>query len=172
MSAGVEGVLEQWRRERPDVDPWPIGIVGRLMRLSRFWDAEIKRFLAGHGLEPGEFDVLSTLRRIGSPHALTASAFLNTSLVTSGAITNRIDRMETKGLVERSRPESDRRLVQIALTGKGLALIDEVYPLHVAHEARLLESLPADDRPALVALLSTLLGPFEEGPNVPPEEPG
>lgn len=161
MSDGVDGVLEQWRRERPDVDPWPIGVVGRLMRLSRFWDAEIKRFLAEHGLEPGEFDVLSTLRRIGAPHELTASAFMKTSLVTSGAITNRIDRMETKGLVRRTRDTVDRRSVKIRLTDLGLQLIDAVLPLHVANEARLFGELSRQDQEALVSLLSRLLDPFE-----------
>lgn len=159
---GVETVLEQWSRERPDVDPWPIGVVGRLMRLSRFWDAEIQRFLAGHGLEPGEFDVLSTLRRVGAPHQLSASEFARTSLVTSGAITNRIDRMEAKGLVARSRSVADRRVVTIELTEQGLALIEHVYPLHIAHEAELVERLSERDRATLVRRLSTLLEPYEE----------
>lgn len=162
MTTGVVGVLEQWRRERPDVDPWPIGVVGRLMRLSRFWDAEIKRFLAGHGLEPGEFDVLSTLRRVGRPHELTAGEFMKTSLVTSGAVTNRVDRMEAKGLVARVRDTRDRRAVKIRLTAEGLALIDEVYPLHVENEARLLDVLSAGDLETLVERLSVLLDPFEE----------
>ncbi|WP_166349761.1 MarR family winged helix-turn-helix transcriptional regulator [Phytoactinopolyspora limicola] len=161
MPDEVEGVLEQWRRERPDIDPWPIGVVGRLMRLSRLWDGEIKRFLAEHGLEPGEFDVLSTLRRIGAPHELTASAFMKTSLVTSGAITNRIDRMEAKGLVRRIRGTADRRSVKIRLTDQGLQLVDSVLPLHVAHEARLFAELSRQDQEALVSLLSRLLHPLE-----------
>ncbi|MCE7010214.1 MarR family transcriptional regulator [Kibdelosporangium philippinense] len=161
---GVDAVIAQWRAERPDLDSSPIAVVGRVMRLSRFWDAEIKSFLAGHGLEPGEFDVLSTLRRIGQPHELTASAFMKTSLVTSGAITNRIDRMQAKGLVTRTRDEADRRSVRIRLTATGLAVIDGVLPLHLANEKRLIENLSGPDQRALVSLLSQLLDPFEESP--------
>nr|WP_187361605.1 MarR family transcriptional regulator [Phytoactinopolyspora mesophila] len=131
------------------------------MRLSRLWDGEIKRFLAEHGLEPGEFDVLSTLRRIGAPYELTASAFMKTSLVTSGAITNRIDRMETKGLVQRVRDTVDRRSVKIRLTEEGLQLVDSVLPLHVANEARLFAELSREDQEALVSMLSRLLHPLE-----------
>lgn len=138
MRDSVQGVLDQWGRERPDIDTWPIGIVGRIMRLSRLIDRELKEFLAGHGLEPGEFDVLSTLRRVGEPYELTSGAFLRTSLVTSGAITNRIDRMAAKGLVERIRGADDRRAVHIRLTEHGIAVIESVLPLHVENEARLL----------------------------------
>lgn len=157
MPDAVDGVLEQWRRERPDMEVWPVGIVGRIMRLSRLWEADIKRFLAGHGLEPGEFDVLSTLRRTGHPHELSATGFLASSLVTSGAITNRIDRMVAKGLVTRSRDDKDRRTVWIRLTARGLDLIDEVLPLHVANEARLLRTLAAEDRDPLADTLRGLL---------------
>ncbi|GAA2797017.1 MarR family winged helix-turn-helix transcriptional regulator [Nonomuraea dietziae] len=120
MADAVAAVLEQWRRERPDIDVRPIGVVGRIMRISRMWDKEIKDFLAGHGLEPGEFDVLSTLRRSGEPYELTAGTFLKTSLVTTGAITLRVDRMEDKGLVTRVRDTADRRSVKIRLTDLGL----------------------------------------------------
>ncbi|WP_220448399.1 MarR family transcriptional regulator [Nonomuraea diastatica] len=95
----VEAVLEQRSREHPDIDVSPIGIVGRVMRLSRLWDKEIKDFPGEHSLEPGKFDVLSTLRRSGEPYELTAKAFLKASLVTTGAITLRVDRMAAKGLV-------------------------------------------------------------------------
>lgn len=161
MTDAVDGVLEQWRRERPDIDIWPVGIVGRIMRLSRLWDVEIKRFLAGHGLEPGEFDVLSTLRRAGHPHELTAAGFLASSLVTSGAITNRIDRMEAKGLVTRRRDDKDRRTVWIQLTDRGLRLVDEVLPLHVANEARLLRALAVEGRDPLADTLRGLLEAWE-----------
>lgn len=167
MTDAVAAALEQWRRERPDVDFWPVGVVGRLMRISRMWDKEIKDFLAGHDLEPGEFDVLATLRRSGSPYELTAGAFLRTSLVTTGAITLRVDRMRDKGLVTRVRDENDRRSVRIRLTERGLEVIDRVLPLHVANEARLLQALGSDDLQRLAATLTTLLQSYGDTPARP-----
>lgn len=161
MTDDVEGVLAQWREARPDLDVWPIAVVGRLMRLSRFWDGEIKRLLAEHDLEAGEFDVLSTLRRVGPPHELTPTEFRRTSLVTSGAITNRVDRMQRKGLVTRTRDSRDGRAVRICLTRRGLGLVDELLPLHLANEAALIEPLSDADQQELVHLLDVMLDPFE-----------
>ncbi|MFD7292863.1 MarR family winged helix-turn-helix transcriptional regulator [Streptomyces sp. NPDC059897] len=157
MADAVESVLEQWRRECPDLDFSPIGVVGRVMRLSRLWDKEIKDFLAGHGLEPGEFDILSTLRRSGEPFELTAKTFLRSSLVTTGAITLRVDRMAAKDLVTRVPDAADRRSVRIRLTPHGLEVIDRVLPLHLANEDRLLRGLDAEGRGLLAATLSTVL---------------
>lgn len=160
----VEGVLTEWRQERPDLDFSPVGVVGRIMRLSRLWDKEIKRFLAEHDLEPGEFDILSTLRRSGEPYALTAGTFLKASLVTTGAITLRVDRMAAKGLVTRVPGETDRRSVKIRLTPEGLETIDRVLPLHLANEARLLRGLDADGRRDLAATLATVLEAYGDVP--------
>lgn len=157
MADAVEAVLEQWRRECPDLDVAPIGVVGRIMRLSRLWDKAIKDFLGEHDLEPGEFDILSTLRRSGAPYELTAGAFLRASLVTTGAITLRVDRMTAKGLVTRVPDAADRRSVKIRLTPRGLDTIDRVLPLHLANESRLLDGLAPDERRRLAAVLSTLL---------------
>ncbi|MFM9368652.1 MarR family winged helix-turn-helix transcriptional regulator [Streptomyces sp. Da 82-17] len=153
----VEAVLDQWRGECPDLDFSPIGVVGRIMRLSRIWDKEIKGFLAEHGLEPGEFDILSTLRRSGEPYELTAKTFLKASLVTTGAITLRVDRMAAKGLVTRVPDAADRRSVRIRLTPQGLETIDRILPLHLANEARLLEALGAEDRDRLAGTLAAML---------------
>lgn len=157
MADAVSAVLAQWRGERPDLDFTPIGVVGRIMRLSRLWDKEIKDFLAGHDLEPGEFDILSTLRRSGEPYALTAGTFLKESLVTTGAITLRVDRMEKKDLVTRVRDDIDRRSVKIKLTEHGLEVIDRLLPLHLANEARLLGGLDRDGREDLAAALAAVL---------------
>lgn len=157
MADAVADVVDQWRGQRPDIDFGPIAVVGRLMRLSRLWDKTIKDFLTRHGVDPGEFDMLSTLRRSGEPYRLSAGEILNASLVTSGAITLRIDRMEAKGLVERVRDTADRRVVRVQLTPKGLTTIDDVLPRHVANEANLLRALDAADQEQLVGLLSTLL---------------
>ncbi|CAL9464830.1 hypothetical protein SUDANB95_02698 [Actinosynnema sp. ALI-1.44] len=157
MADAVADVVAQWQRERPDVDFGPIAVVGRLMRLSRLWDKEIKDSLARHGVDPGEFDVLGTLRRSGEPYRLSAGEILDASLVTSGAITLRIDRMEAKGLVERVRDRDDRRVVRVQLTAKGLAVIDNVIPHHLATEDGLLRALEPAGRERLADLLSTLL---------------
>lgn len=164
MADPVTAVIEQWRHERPDLDVTPLEVVARIMRLARLWDKEIKDFLAGHGLEPGEFDMLSTLRRSGRPYELTAGAFLKSSLVTTGAITQRVDRVQAKGLVARVPDANDRRSVRIRLTPEGLDLIDRLLPLHLANEARLLDALTPDDRAHLAALTSTLLEPYGDTP--------
>ncbi|MBC6459377.1 MarR family winged helix-turn-helix transcriptional regulator [Actinomadura sp. HBU206391] len=157
MGDAVDVVLAQWRRERPDVDPWPMGVIGRISRLSRLLDRELKEFFAGHGLEGWEFDVLATLRRAGSPYELTAGALNRAAMVTSGAITNRIDRLAAKELVERVPDGTDRRSVRVRLTERGLATVDELVGLHVANEARLLAGLDPGERDQLVSTLRGLL---------------
>src|SRR4051812_42019997 len=101
MADAVDALLAQWEHERPDVAVWPMGIMGRISRLSRLLDQELKEFFAAHRLERWEFDMLATLRRSGPPYALTAGALNRAAMMTTGAITNRIDRMAAKGLVER-----------------------------------------------------------------------
>lgn len=165
MADSVEAVLEQWRRECPDLDFSPIGVVGRVMRLSRLWDKQIKDFLAGHGLEPGEFDILSTLRRSGEPYELTAGTFLKASLVTTGAITLRVDRMAAKGLVTRVPDATDRRSVKIRLTPQGLELIERVLPLHLANESRLLDGIDTDQRHHLATTLAAVLEAHGDTPS-------
>ncbi|WP_327087468.1 MarR family transcriptional regulator [Nonomuraea sp. NBC_01738] len=160
MADQVDRVLEQWGRERPDLDAWPMGIVGRVSRLERHLGQGLKEFFGERGLERFEFDVLATLRRSGEPYELTAGALLKAAMVTSGAITNRIDRMEAKGLVERIRDGDDRRSVRIRLTPAGLALVDELVGEHVANEARMLAVLDPGQREQLAALLRTLLESF------------
>ncbi|MGN9787100.1 MarR family winged helix-turn-helix transcriptional regulator [Nonomuraea sp. ZG12] len=157
MSDAVDALTAQWRRERPDVDVWPMEVVGRVSRLSRLLERGLRDLFAEHGLESFEFDVLATLRRSGAPYELTAGALLKAAMVTSGAITNRIDKLEAKGLVQRVRDSGDRRTVRIRLTERGLELIDELLTAHVANEARLLSGLAPADRDHLVVLLRGLL---------------
>jgi DNA-binding MarR family transcriptional regulator len=157
LSDAVDQVIAQWRRERPDVDVWPMGIVGRIGRLSRVLDRELKEFFSANGLERWEFDVLATLRRCGPPYELPAGALNRAAMVTSGAITNRIDRLATKGLVERVPDAEDRRSVRVRLTKRGLAKIDELVAPHVANEARLLVTLSPREREDLATLLRNLL---------------
>src|SRR4029450_4416013 len=98
MADHVDFVLEQWATERPDLDMAPMGVVGRLLRLTRRIDAELDRTFSAHGLDRPAFDVLATLRRAGSPHRLTPAQLMRASMVTSGAITQRLDRLEGPGL--------------------------------------------------------------------------
>ncbi|MDT0400654.1 MULTISPECIES: MarR family winged helix-turn-helix transcriptional regulator [Streptomyces] len=140
MSDVVDAITGQWAKERPDVvkDLWPVELLARIQRLARLTDKSAKATAAAHGLEHGEFDVLTTLQRSGPPYALTAGTLLKASMVTSGAITNRIDRMEAKGLVERVRDSGDRRTVRIRLTRHGHEVTRAAFADHLADYARLL----------------------------------
>lgn len=164
MSDAVDQVLDQWKRERPDVAAWPMGIVGRISRLSALLDRELKAFFSGHGLERCEFDVLDTLRRSGPPYELAAGTLNKAAMVTSGAITNRIDRLAAKGLVERVRDEDDRRSVRVRLTERGWTTIEGLVPLHAANEARVLESLDPEERDRLAGALRGLLESLGDTP--------
>jgi DNA-binding MarR family transcriptional regulator len=159
MQDAVDRILGQWRRERPDVadELWPMGLVGRVQRLERTLERELKAFYAQRDLELWEADVLLTLRRAGAPYALTPGALLKASMITSGAMTNRIDRLEAKGLVERSPGPADRRSVRVQLTPRALELIDEFFADHLTNEARLFAGLTADEREQLATLLRTAL---------------
>ena len=153
----VDGILDQWRAQRPDLDPSPMAIIGRLSRVSHHWDRQIAVGLAQYELEPSEFDVLATLRRHGKPFVLTAGDLMRSSMLTSGAITQRIDRLEGKGLVRRVPHPTDRRVVMVRLQSAGLKLVDQALEGHLANEERMLESLNAKARSALANLLRQLL---------------
>lgn len=157
MGDNVDRVLEQWRAERPDLDASPMGIVGRIQRASRLLERGLSEHFARHELQLWEFDILATLRRSGPPYRLTAGALSDSSMVTSGAITNRIDRLVAKSLVTRETDPGNRRSVVITLTERGWTLIDKVLTYHVANEENLLLSLSADEQQQLAALLRTLL---------------
>ncbi|WP_181774530.1 MarR family winged helix-turn-helix transcriptional regulator [Amycolatopsis pittospori] len=162
MADAVDAVIGLWSRERPDLEDklWPVEVLGRIQRLARVVDKKLKEFNTRHGLESWEFDVLTTLRRSGEPGGLTPGALLKAAMVTSGAITNRIDRMETKGLVERVRDGEDRRSVRIRLTEKGCEVVDEVFALHLENEAGLLPDMDPAQWAQLVGGLRLLLEHF------------
>ncbi len=160
MADAIDAIIEQWRRERPEVAIEPMSVLGRVVRLARVLEREYKKFFAEHGLEQWEFDVLTTLRRSGEPYELMASALLKATMVTSGAITNRIDRMESKGLVERVRALDDRRSVLIRLTPHGREVVDQLLSLDLAYAAHMLEPLEPIQREQLAAMLRTLLESF------------
>jgi DNA-binding MarR family transcriptional regulator len=153
---GVDLIVEQWRRERPDLDPSPIGVVGRISRLARQLEQELERVYRAHGLEPGWHDVLATLRRQGPPYRLRPSDFTRSLMLTSSGTTKRLDRLERAGLVRREPDPTDRRAVAITLTAAGLKLIDAVMADHLANERRLLAGLSAAERRQLADLLRSL----------------
>lgn len=153
----VDRILEQWHDVRPDLDSSPIAVIGRLSRLSAIVDRRLAENFAHHDLEAWMYDVLATLRRSGPPYELTAGELLEQSMVTTGAMTNRVDRLEQRGLVERSAVPGDRRKVLVRLTESGLELVDEVVGGHLDTERELLGSLSSSQQATLARLLRTTL---------------
>jgi DNA-binding MarR family transcriptional regulator len=149
----VGRILAQWAEERPDLDVSPMGVIGRLHRLAAILDGELRPVFAELGLGDGEFDLLATLRRSGSPYELTAGQLAASAMVTSGAVTKRVDRLAAAGHVERSVCADDARSRRIRLTPSGLRLVDEAVERHVANEHRLLSGLGPAERRDLAALL-------------------
>src|SRR5947207_2805604 len=123
---GVDEILDQWRRERPDLDSSPIGVIGRISRLARELEAQLEPVYRERGLEPGWHDVLATLRRSGPPYTVRPSEFSGALMLTSSGTTKRLDRLERAGLITRAPDPADRRGILIALTDEGRCLIDAV----------------------------------------------
>lgn len=159
----VDAITDQWRTQRPDLDPTPMGVVGRISRAAHFLERGLGEYFGSRGLQRWEFDVLATLRRSGRPYQLTAGQLVQEMMVTSGAVTNRIDRLVERGLVTRETDPDNRRSVLITLTDAGLGLVDEVVVGHLGNEDRLLSPLTAREREQLAALLRKLLIGFEDG---------
>lgn len=153
----VDSILAQWQRENPELDASPMAVVGRISRaaktLSRALDATFTQF----DLNGGEFDVLATLRRSGSPYRLTPTELFKDLMLSSGAMTNRLDQLERAELIERTPDPSDRRGTLVGLTARGLALINAAVTAHLANEHRLLHALSSDEREQLAGLLRKLL---------------
>jgi DNA-binding MarR family transcriptional regulator len=141
---------------RPDVDVSPIQVIGRVSRLSRLVDRRLAENFARYGIESWMYDVLATLRRSGEPYALSAGELVRQTMVTTGAVTNRIDRLEERRLVERTRAR-DRRKVVVRLTEKGLDLVDDVVQGHMATEREILAALSPRQQRELTGLLRTIL---------------
>src|SRR5919204_5876359 len=128
----LDQMLEQWRRERPEINAEGMALVPRVMRLAHLYDAEMARVSRSFGLKPGWLDVLSALRRIGAPHRMSATELARWVLLSSGGMTNRLDRMEEAGLVRRRPDPSDRRGVLVELTPRGRQVIDDAIDAHLA----------------------------------------
>jgi len=157
----VDQLVTQWRTERPDLDVSPLQVLSRVSRLSRHLDRARRAACAAHGLEPWEFDVLSALRRQGPPYQLSPGALLHATLVTSGTMTNRIDRLAEAGLVSRHRDGHDKRGVQVRLTSRGCAVADAALDDLLRREHALLDGLDPAEQQALAQLLRVLLAPFD-----------
>ena len=152
----VDRVIAQWDAVRPDLDSSPVGVIGRISRLSRLVDRRLGENFARFGIENWMYDVMATLRRSGAPYELTAGDLVRQTMVTTGAITNRIDRLVERGFVERAGAE-DRRKVIVRLTERGRELVDEVVGHHLATEREILDTLSTRQQADLTTLLRSLL---------------
>jgi DNA-binding MarR family transcriptional regulator len=153
----VDRLVAAWHRERPDLDVEPMQVLSRITRLARHLDRARRAAFANHELEPWEFDVLAALRRSGVPYELSPGRLLRETMVTSGTMTNRVDRLETKGLVERLPDPGDRRGVRVRLTDRGRHAVDDALGELLEQERTLLVSLNTTDRDRLGALLRRLV---------------
>jgi DNA-binding MarR family transcriptional regulator len=153
---GVDLILEQWQRERPDLDHSPIGVIGRISRLARELEQRLEPVYREHGLEPGWHDVLATLRRTGPPYQLRPTDFAGSLMLTSSGTTKRLDRLEQAGLIARQPDPDDRRGIIITLTAAGSSLIDKLTKAHMENERRLLSSLSDAEQRRLADLLRKL----------------
>ncbi|GAB1513280.1 MarR family winged helix-turn-helix transcriptional regulator [Actinophytocola sp. KF-1] len=157
----VARIQAEWARERPDLDVSPQGVIGRLHRLANHLTEQLLVVYRRFGLGEGEFDVLATLRRAGPPFERAPGELAQFTMVTTGAMTKRIDRLERDGLVTRRRSTTDGRGRVVALTQAGRELIDTAFTEHMRNERRLLDGLSPEDAAALEALLTTWLARFE-----------
>ncbi|HEX9122125.1 MAG TPA: MarR family transcriptional regulator [Actinomycetota bacterium] len=162
----VDRILEQWRRERPDLDTSPMAIIARISRLSRFLERQVEAVLQEHGLNESQFGVLAALRRAGPPYCLPPTALYNSLLISSGAMTNRLERLTTAGFVKRIPDPADRRSILVMLTPKGLRAVEDAVRAHTQNEQRLLEPLTRAERETLSRLLRKLLLEFEDGTQI------
>ncbi len=161
MEDEVDRLVADWRRELPDLDVSPLEVLSRLSRLARHLDRARRAAFAEQDLQVWEFDVLSALRRSGAPYRLSPGSLLNQTLVTSGTMTNRIDRLAERGLVRREPDPTDRRGVLVVLTEAGLAQVDAALSHLIAHEQELLIGLTLRQREQLADLLRELGAPFD-----------
>ena len=162
MEDEVDRLVAAWRRERPDLDVSPMEVLSRVTRLARHLDRARRQAFASHHLESWEFDVLSALRRSGPPYRLSPGKLLRETLVTSGTMTNRVDRLAARGLVRREPDPGDRRGVQVLLTEDGRTRVDAALAALLTNERALLTGLGGADRKQLANLLRALVRPFDE----------
>jgi DNA-binding MarR family transcriptional regulator len=168
MRDEVDSLLEAWGRERGDLDLAPVAVFSRVSRLARHLELARREAFAEHGIEQWEFDVLAALRRAGTPYELSPGRLLKETMVTSGTMTNRVDRLSARGLVERYPDPDDRRGVIVRLTSEGKSAVDDAFTALIDAERALLEALPERERKKLASLLRGLLAPFADPAEVHP----
>jgi DNA-binding MarR family transcriptional regulator len=158
----VDELTEAWARERPDLDLGPVAVFSRISRLARHLDLARRAAFTAHAIESWEFDVLAALRRAGAPYELSPGRLLRATLVTSGTMTNRIDRLADRGYVERHPDPDDRRGVIVRLTREGKTAVDDAFTELIEAEKALLAELPLGQQKELAGLLRRLMTPFED----------
>jgi DNA-binding MarR family transcriptional regulator len=163
----VDAIVEQWRRERPDLDPSAKHVTGRVIRLAGIIQDSFREAFASLGINDGDFGILSPLRRAGAPFELTPTELARHRMITSGGMTAALDRLEDKGLLTRAPNPADRRGSLVRLTDEGRRVIDEAMVRHTEVEHRIVAALPPEDRNRLGSLLRTLLRAVD---SVPPAE--
>ncbi len=151
-------ILKQWRTQRPDLDVSPVGVFGRISRIERHKSTAMREVYRRHACDSGEYDVLAALRRAGPPHSLTPTEISRSVLANSASLSDRLTRLERRGLISRTHSEQDRRSVSVRLTADGGALIDRAAEDLIAVQAKLLKGLSKADRTALARLLAKLAG--------------
>ncbi len=157
----IDTILNQWQQEAPGLDVSALAVTGRILRIARLLEKHRETVLAPYGLTVWSFDVVATLRRQGSPYQLKPTDLYDLLMLSSGAMTNRIDRLEQEGIVVRLRDGSDRRSISVQLTPKGIALTDTVMPVLFAAEQEFLAQFTANESGELVELLRRLLLMFD-----------
>jgi DNA-binding MarR family transcriptional regulator len=158
----VDRLVAAWQRERPDLDSSPMQVLSRVTRLARHLDLARRETFDAHGLETWEFDVLTALRRAGAPYQLSPGRLLRETMVTSGTMTNRVDRLEAKGLATRMPDPDDKRGVLVRLTAEGLSRVDAALAGLLDQERRLLDALTTSQRESLAAMLRMVVAPFDD----------
>ncbi|MBM7782166.1 MarR family winged helix-turn-helix transcriptional regulator [Arthrobacter tumbae] len=153
MSDHVDGIVQQWHRERPHLDVSPMHVMGRLSRVAQQVERRLEENFVRHGLDSGSFDVLATLRRNGSPYTLSPKDLAASAMITSSAVAQRLNRLEDRGLITRVKSSVDGRGTEVTLTQQGRDLVDATLPTHLATEEELLAGLSPAERHALADLL-------------------
>ncbi|GLP69914.1 MULTISPECIES: MarR family transcriptional regulator [unclassified Streptomyces] len=160
----VDAIIDQWAAARPDLDTGPMEVFGRIYRLARIMGDRTEKAYAPYGISRGEFDVLATLRRAGEPYTLSPRRLSSTLMLTTGGMTGRLDRLERAALLRRSPDPHDRRGLQVTLTEKGLALIDEAVEAGLAAQTEALSALDEKKADQLASLLRELLEGTQNSP--------
>ena len=167
----VQHVLEQWRREAPELDRSPFGVIGRISRLAQLLQAELDPIFAAWAVSGGEFDVLAALRRAGQPYRLTPTELSTALILTSGGMTKRLNGLEGRGLIRREPDPGDGRSTAVSLTREGKRLIEAILPEHMANNKRLLRELSTKKRAELAGLLETLAISLGDEADIPRHRP-